>query len=95
MTVNPPKVLIVEDDETWQGIWTRHLEREGATVSRGFLARRGGAVFPSQSRPHSRDHGRLRAWGGSRIPCRLSRRCARLLKAPLWLVLATPTSARF
>lgn len=32
MTTSLPKVLIVEDDEQWQGIWTRHLKREGAEV---------------------------------------------------------------
>lgn len=31
-TTSSLKVLIVEDDEQWQGIWTRHLQREGAEV---------------------------------------------------------------
>ncbi|MDO8589727.1 MAG: response regulator [bacterium] len=31
-TASSPKVLIVEDEEEWQRIWTRHLKREGAEV---------------------------------------------------------------
>ena len=44
-TTVPPKVLIVEDNEQWQGIWTRHLEREGATVFAASSLKEGERLF--------------------------------------------------
>ncbi|KKT12680.1 MAG: hypothetical protein UW83_C0030G0005 [Parcubacteria group bacterium GW2011_GWD1_44_9] len=45
MTTSLPKVLIVEDDEQWQGIWTRHLEREGAEVLMASSLEEGERLF--------------------------------------------------
>lgn len=45
MVTNQPKVLIVEDDEQWRGIWTRHLNREGARVLAAASLEEGERLF--------------------------------------------------
>ncbi|GEM_PF-4498021 len=49
MTVNPPKVLIVESDERLRGIWTRRLKREGVEVLETSSLEEGERLFEANS----------------------------------------------
>lgn len=47
MTTSLKKVLIVEDEEDWQGIWGRFLKREGIEVLEGLTLKEGEQLFES------------------------------------------------